>query len=119
MALFYADENFPYPVSAALRAAGHDVLTVQQDGRGGQGIPDPRVLARAIQLGRAVLTTDRQDFIRLHSLVPAHAGIVACSQDKNHSALTARILAALAGVTDLTGQLVPVNLPARPRPPKP
>lgn len=119
MALFYADENFPYPVSAALRAAGHDVLTAQADGRANQHIPDPLVLARAIQLGRAVITTDRGDYIRLHSLVPGHAGIVACTQDKNHAALAARILAALAGVTDLTGQLITVNLPSLPRPQKP
>lgn len=119
MAALYADENFPFPVSAALRAGGHDVLTAQADGRANQHIPDPLVLARATQLGRAVITTDRHDFIRLHTLQPAHAGIVACTQDTNHTALAARIVAALAGVSDLTGRLVTVDLPGHPRPPKP
>jgi hypothetical protein len=33
MAAFYADENFRYPVVAALRLLGHDVLTCQEAGR--------------------------------------------------------------------------------------
>ena len=35
----YADENFPLPVVEELRRLGHDVLTVQEDGR--QATPDP------------------------------------------------------------------------------
>ena len=35
MVVFYADEDFPGPVTDALRALGYDVLTVQQDGRAG------------------------------------------------------------------------------------
>ena len=31
--LLYADEDFPYPVVEELRRLGHDVLTVQEDGR--------------------------------------------------------------------------------------
>jgi hypothetical protein len=36
MALFYADENFPLPVVEALRRLGHDVLTVEEDGKAHQ-----------------------------------------------------------------------------------
>jgi hypothetical protein len=35
MALFYADENFDYPVAQRLRALGHDVVTVQEAGEQG------------------------------------------------------------------------------------
>jgi hypothetical protein len=52
VAAFYADENFPEPTAVALRALGHDVLTVRGDGRDNQGIGDPLVLARATALGR-------------------------------------------------------------------
>ena len=39
-----------------LRTFGHDVLTVQEAGNGGLGIPDEDVLAFAISHNRAVLT---------------------------------------------------------------
>jgi hypothetical protein len=52
MASLYADENFPFPVVVRLRALGHDVLTALEDGRAGQKIPDPDVLARATELER-------------------------------------------------------------------
>lgn len=42
MAALYADENFPFPAVLVLRALGHDVLTPQEEGRAGVGIPDPR-----------------------------------------------------------------------------
>ena len=35
MARLYANENFPYQVVIALRALGHDVLTVQEAGNAG------------------------------------------------------------------------------------
>ncbi len=50
----FADEDFSYPVTEELRRLGHDVLTVQEDGRA--GTPDPDVLALAQSLGRSVLT---------------------------------------------------------------
>ena len=43
MARFYADENFPLPVVEELRKSGHDVLTIQEDGLGGQAVPDETV----------------------------------------------------------------------------
>ena len=51
---------------AALRALGHDVLTTQEAGNAGQTIPDHDVLDFATRDGRAVLTLNRRDFIRLH-----------------------------------------------------
>jgi alpha-beta hydrolase superfamily lysophospholipase len=113
MAQFYADENFDYPVVEALRALGHDVLTVPEAGE--QGGDDAHVLAHATSAGRAVLTFDRRDFGRLHRQDPGHAGIVSCTWDPDSAALAARIDQGVAAVASLTGQLLRVNRP----PPKP
>ena len=40
MARLYADEHFPLNLAKALRALGHDVLTVQEAGKADQRIPD-------------------------------------------------------------------------------
>ena len=39
MARLYADEQYPLPVVEFLRPLGHDVLTVQEAGNAGLGIP--------------------------------------------------------------------------------
>jgi hypothetical protein len=94
--LLYADEDFPYPAVEELRRLGHDVLTAQEDGR--HSSPDPDVLARAHDLGRAILTHNRGHFERLHRKGAKHSGIVSATQDPgNHIGLADRIHAALAG----------------------
>ncbi|MFO0811027.1 MAG: DUF5615 family PIN-like protein [Gemmataceae bacterium] len=113
MAALYADENFPHPIVDELVRRGHDVLTAQADGRAHQGIDDPDVLARAIALGRAVVTEDR-DYITLHKRDPNHAGIVYASADLDFPAEATRIDAALAGTPNLTGRLIRVYLPPKP-----
>src|SRR5437660_9436825 len=105
MARLLADENFPFPVVLALRAAGTDVLTAAEAGL--LQTPDPSVLASARVLGRSVLTQDR-DFIRLHKSGATHAGIVFTTQDDDFAALAVRVEAALAAHPDLTGLLVRV-----------
>ena len=114
MADLYADEDFPQPVVERLRALGHDVLTVGDDGRAGQAVSDVDVLARAAALGRAVLTHNRDDFRKLHATDANHAGIVTATRDADLSALAGRIDAAINAVPALTGQLVRV---VRPNPP--
>jgi hypothetical protein len=111
VAALYADENVAFPVVVALRAAGHDLVTALEDGRANQHIPDPDVLARATGLGRAVLTGNRRDFVRLHRASPVHAGIVAYTEDLDFPALAARIHAAVSTVPALAGQLIRVNKP--------
>jgi hypothetical protein len=111
VAALYADENVPLPVVVALRAAGHDVLTAVEDGRANQQVPDPDVLARAAGLGRAVLTGNRRHFVRLHRANPAHAGVVAYTEDLDFLALAARIDAAVTAAPTLAGQLIRVNKP--------
>jgi predicted nuclease of predicted toxin-antitoxin system len=115
MANLYADEQYPYPVVECLRALGHDVLTVQEAGRANQKIPDPDVLAFATSENRAVITQNRKDFFRLHRLYPNHAGIVACTNDRNWEALANRIHGAIAAAEPLNGKLVRVVRPAQQR----
>ncbi len=50
------DEHVPIGITRALRAAGIDVLTVQEDGR--SGVDDAAVLQRATELHRALFTQD-------------------------------------------------------------
>jgi hypothetical protein len=114
MARLYADENFDYPVVEQLRRLGHDVLTAQEAGQARQRIPDPAVLAFAITLSRAVLTFNRRHFIRLHTLVSPHCGIIVCSRDDDSTALAARIDRAILSVPTLDNHLLRVNRPAAP-----
>ena len=104
----YADEDFTYPVVVALRSSGHDVLTVQEDGR--TGVADADLLARARALGRIVLTFNRRHFERLHRLGQIHSGIVSCTRDTNFAALASRIDHNLSGRA--TGPwCLPINRP--------
>jgi hypothetical protein len=106
VAKFYADENFPHPVVEELRALGHDVLTIQETGRAGQGASDEDVLDSAAVGQRAVLTLNRKHFMKLHRKRQDHAGIVACTVDLNFIALAHRINAAVTSQADLTNKLI-------------
>jgi predicted nuclease of predicted toxin-antitoxin system len=112
MARLYADEQYPYPVVEYLRTLGHDVLTVQESDRANQRIPDSEVLAFATAERRAVLTQNRKDFIRLHRLDPNHAGIIACTNDRDWVSLANRIHAAIALETSLDSKLIRIVRPA-------
>jgi hypothetical protein len=56
MILLYMDENVHGAVTNGLRRRGIDLLTVQEDGRGGED--DPDVLDRAGALGRVLFSQD-------------------------------------------------------------
>ena len=111
MSRLYADEQYPYPVVNFLRALGHDVLTVQEAGKANQSISDLDVLDFATREHRAVLTHNRKDFLRLHRLQPDHAGIIACTNDRNWEALASRIHAAIMAAEPLPGKLIRVVRP--------
>ena len=112
MPAFYADEDFPGPVVAVLRARGYDILTVRQDGRAGGD--DAAVLARAVELGRVVLTKNRNDIRHLHAAAPDHLGIVTITDDKDRAALADRIHAAVSVYANLAGVLIRI---VKPNPP--
>jgi Domain of unknown function (DUF5615) len=109
MARLYADENFDYPIVEELRRLGHDVLTAQEAGQGGQKIPDPAVLAYATAAGRAVLTLNHRDFKRLYRQGVPHAGIVSCTRDDDSAALAGRIHAAVSALPVLANQFVRIT----------
>lgn len=110
MARLYADENFPLPVVDELRTLGHDVLTVYDDGRANQRLSDAAILAVAIDYKRAILTTNRRHFIRLHMASQEHSGIVVCTYDPDFGRQARRIDEALADSV-LENQLIRVNRP--------
>lgn len=112
MASFYADEQFPLPVVEFLRLFGHDVLTVQEAGHAGQGIPDEEVLEFAINQQRALLTINKSDFIRLHRLNNDHFGIVVCTQDRNWEQFAKRIHEAVTTEGLLKSKLIRITRPA-------
>ncbi len=111
MARLYSDEQYPIAVVKILRTLGHDVLTVQEAGNAGLKIPDDLVLAFATSDERAVLTLNRQDFIRLHRLQPNHSGIITCTNDRNWERLASRIDDAISAEETLSGRLIRVVRP--------
>ena len=109
MAALFSNENFPLPVVQSLRKPGHDVLTTVDTGRAGDAIPDPEVLAFASAQGRALLTLNRRDFIRLHLKSDAHHGIIVCTFDRDLQGQANRIHQAIASGKELRGKLIRVN----------
>ncbi|MBW4489198.1 MAG: DUF5615 family PIN-like protein [Trichocoleus desertorum ATA4-8-CV12] len=112
MARLYADEQFPRSVSELLQTMGHDILTVQEAGNANQGIPDEDVLTFAIRENRAILTLNRQDFIRLHRITSEHPGIIVCTNDTDRPRMAARINEAIAAEASLQKKLIRVVRPA-------
>lgn len=108
-ARLYSNENFPLPVVESLRCLGHDVLTTYDTGKSNAGVPDDEVLRFATENARAVLTHNRQDFIRLHRQNSDHAGIIVCTDNPDFPALAAKVHAQLEMLTTLQGQLIRVN----------
>lgn len=106
---FYSDENFPADVISHLRLLGKDCLTAFEDGRANQRVSDAEVLQRATELNRTVLTINRLDFKRLHSVNPEHYGIVICTFDPDFIGQAERIRAAVDELGDIRRQLVRVN----------
>ena len=69
-----ANENFPLDAVEALRADGHDVAWIREDSR---GIPDDKVLLRAQEENRIVVTFDK-DFgeLAFRSKLPSQSGVI-------------------------------------------
>lgn len=114
MARLYADENFDFAVVAALRLLGHDVLTALEARQANRVIPDDEVLSFGSSQGRAILTHNRRDFIRLNRSGQQHAGIIACTRD-DAVALATRIHTTLSDCPVVDNQLVRIYRPHRPQ----
>jgi hypothetical protein len=112
MSRHLADEDFPLPTVQELRRLGHDVVTVQERGKGNQQLPDKEVLYLAIAENRAVLTLNRKHFVRLHQAFPEHTGIIACTLDLDYVGQANRIDHAIKAHNTLQGLLTRINRPA-------
>lgn len=69
-----ANENIPGPLVGELRAAGHDVAWMVEDG---PGTPDEPIVERAAAEGRILLTSDLDfgELVFRHG-VPAQSGVI-------------------------------------------
>jgi hypothetical protein len=108
MAALYADENVSRPLVEALIRLGHDVLTALVDGRTNENVVDSDVLNRALSLGRAVLSNNWWDFVRLYRQAAAHSGVVVYTDDPDFLALAGRISAAVKALPSLANELIRV-----------
>jgi len=76
----FTDEHIPADLARAVTNRGYDVESCQDAGRANQEISDEEQLAYSARHGRAILTFDRTDFLRLEGewkrAGREHAGIV-------------------------------------------
>lgn len=105
-----ADENYPGPSVAALRAAGHDVSWVAELR---PGILDEDVIAWGRAEGRVVLTFDRdlaERLVRHHD--PPPPGLILLRFVPAHPTHAADVIAALLAREDLSvlGRLTVIDL---------
>ena len=112
MASLYANENFPLRVVEALRRLGHDVLTTREASQDNQRIADDDVLGFASDSGRAVITINRRDFIRLNRQQPNHRGIIVCTEDVDIEGQARRIHEVISTLQTLDGLLIRLNQPS-------
>ena len=80
----FTDEMIRYRIARQLQQQGYDALSCEDAGRANLAIPDEEQLAYAAQAGRAILTYNGQDYVRLDGLWKAagkrHAGIIVVSR---------------------------------------
>ncbi len=87
------DENLPEEVAALLRADGHDVETVLQEGLG--GAKDPRVLAACQRETRSLVTLDT-DFANIVAYPPSgSAGLVVLRPSRQSKPAVLRVVASI------------------------
>jgi predicted nuclease of predicted toxin-antitoxin system len=84
------DENMPASIAGDLRALGHDVDTVRDEGLAGREDPD---IWNAAQAALRALVTQDLDFSDVRTFVPgSHAGLVLVRmREPGRAALRARV----------------------------
>lgn len=111
--LLIDEDSQSKPLVKTLREAGHDLVTVNEVGAGGQ--PDPVVLNYARENDRILLTHNCGDFEALHLENPNHPGILAVYRDADASKNMSRqaIVRALANLEaaqmPLANQFIALN----------
>lgn len=95
------DENLPTSAALAVRALGHDVDTVADEGLTGE--KDPVVLAAATAVERLLLTLDR-GLGDIRTYPPgSHAGVVVVRVDSQSPRVVTDAVERLATTVDLNG----------------
>ena len=83
----FTDEIIPSTVAPELRRRGYDVESCQEAGRSNRKLSDEEQLAYATQHGRAILSYNRDDFLRLDRVWKAagrrHTGIIISREIKD------------------------------------
>ena len=92
---FHLDENMDPDIATALRRAGIDVTTTQEEDMLGE--PDEVQFAHATSEGR-VLVTDDTDLLALAARAPGHSGIVYCRRTAHSMGEIIRFLILIHGV---------------------
>lgn len=115
MARLQADVDFKASVTVRLRELGHEVQTAVEAGIANQELPDDALLAFSTASGRALLTHNRGDFVRLHRTTSTHGGIIACKQSGDPAVLAEQIHAALSSLPSTNNLLIRVYLKSPPR----
>lgn len=97
----YFDENVTVQIAKTLARRGYDVLTALDAEVLGES--DERQFEFAVSQARAIVTHDRDDFLRLHLHYLAegrkHFGIIISPQRQSPSEITTRIITLLDRVT--------------------
>lgn len=84
---FKVDENLPLEVAEVLRAAGYDVLTVEDQGL--RGVSDEALWSCSLAEGRSLVTLDL-DFSDIRVYLPARYGVIVFrASDQSKLRLTA------------------------------
>jgi len=103
---FKTDENLPVEATEAFCAAGHDALSVREQGLGGR--PDPQVVAVCLEENRVLVTLDA-DFADIRAYPPSRSPGLIVLRIANQSrglvvTYVRRLIAALRD-SDCSGQL--------------
>lgn len=106
------DEMFSDSIAQQLRGKAHDVTSVVADTTL-LALPDDQVLARATDVGRALVTANIKDFIpldgRYRAVGQPHAGLILVSTKTfpQNRTFTVAIASALAALLDGTSPIQP------------
>jgi hypothetical protein len=91
----YTDEHIFRDLAKALRDRGYDAESCQEAGLAGKGISDEGHLEHTARAGRAILTHDRSDFLRLDTewkrTGRQHAGIIVAQPIADFGELLRRV----------------------------
>lgn len=111
--LFLADESCDFSVVRALRAAGHDVVSILETARGST---DEEVLARGLREGRIVITEDGDFGNLVFSRGKTHVGVLFLRFPASERAvLASAVVAAVSQVGARLQQAFVVVQPGRVR----